>query len=129
MAGEKTITEKRDAKNCYDGNSKMGTRQEIIETFYTELLNATDGLVPEDDISLISPDPHETTPSIVYDKSFREIQYNHASSAPDEIIRDSNGDVVSENFHEFIEAQILISIRAADQGELEPRDYPWHLLF
>ena len=98
----------------------MATRLEILEAFYSELISAVDGLVPADDVSLISGETLEESPSVVYDKNYRIRNFNRAGTAPDLIVRDSNGVVQKEVFYDYTEAQYFIYIRADSQSELEP---------
>lgn len=97
----------------------MATRKDILETFLSELHDSAAGLVSTENIGIINDENLETTPAIVYDANVRPVLYNNASAAPDNIIRDSNGDVLNEVYHEYNEMIFFVHIRADSQLELE----------
>lgn len=112
----------------------MATRAEIRDAFLSELESAAatthtiddEGGSPvnvtldADDIGLIEAPSLETLPQIVYEDTYALLEYNGVGAGPDYVERDQNGDVISSQWREYIEAQFIIQIRASTELKKEP---------
>lgn len=112
----------------------MATRRDIRDAFYSELVSAASGThtvtygdgstdtltVSADDVALEGPSDAESYPRVVYNEDYRPIVYNGAGAGPDNVERDSNGDVTKAQWREYEEALFQINIRAPNEVEKEP---------
>lgn len=97
----------------------MATRQEIKETFVSELRAAVSGTVPSNDVRLYENELPEAIPSIVYTEDITPVSVNAASASPERVDRDGSGNVTQEVWYEYLEAQFTVYIRASDELQLE----------
>lgn len=96
----------------------MATRQDIRETFYTELksaLNVGTGseLVAEDDIGVQYPKTLEDLPAVVYTDHYQKVPWNGIGAAHRTDY--TNGVADREVWYEVMEAQFVVNI--ADKTE------------
>lgn len=102
----------------------MATRRQIREAFYSNLETAvgsgtTNELVPADQIGQDEPESDEEHPAIVHQDDYRKVPLNDGSSAPTELIRDSNGEVVKEVYSSYHEASFGVGIIDHDEQRKE----------
>lgn len=115
---------------------KMATRAEIRDAVTAEMKSisgtydvhdangSVEGSVTlsADSIGLRNPEAQEAEnmPMVVYHEDYRKVVYNGVGAGPDMVVRDENGDVVEEQWREYIEAQFIIDVRASGESEKEP---------
>lgn len=97
----------------------MATRKEIKQKFRTELVNAIDGLVPADNVTLRYVQHQESLPAVAYRESFVEVPINNASANPERVEIDDNGHVVAEYYHEYNEARFSVFVVGKTAEETE----------
>jgi hypothetical protein len=112
----------------------MATRADIRDAFTNELLTAagtydvTDAVgnvvdtvtLAAEDIGLRDPEQAESLPQIVYHDDYRKVTYNGVGTGPQKVVRDDSGVVQREDRYEYVEAQFIIDVRAANEVEKEP---------
>lgn len=102
----------------------MATREQIRTAFYDHIEQAvgsgtTSELVPADNISEEEPESDEDYPSIQHSDDYRKLSLNDGSSAPTDLIRDSNGNVTAEVYEKYHEASFGLSIRDYNESRRE----------
>lgn len=97
----------------------MATRKEIKQNFRDELVNAVDGLVPAENVTLRYVQHQESLPAVAYRESFVLVPINDASANPERIEYDNNGHVVGEYYHEYNEARISVFVIGQTAEETE----------
>lgn len=112
----------------------MASRRDVRDAFYNELIGAATGTftvtygdgstdtvtLDAGDVALIGPEDEEQYPRVIYDENYRPITYNGAGAGPDNVVRDSNGDVTKAQWREYEEAMFAINVRAKNEIEKEP---------
>lgn len=112
----------------------MATRGDIKSAFYDELLSQTatsftvtygDGTtetvtLDNTDIRLTAPNEEEELPAIVFADTYTPFTHNGVGAAPDNIVRDSNGDVVEEVWKDHETAEFSVFVEASDEVVKEP---------
>lgn len=76
--------------------------------------------VADDDVELISPGEEETLPTVMYDVTYRPVSYNGAGRGPESRTYDNNGNLVSEVWKTYEEADVSVFVRADGEATKEP---------
>lgn len=102
----------------------MATRRDIREAFYSHLETAVGAgtaseLVTANNIGEEQPESEEDYPAIVHRDDWRKIYINDGSSAPTELIRDSNGNVTTEVYETFHEGSFGVGMLDPDESHRE----------
>lgn len=97
----------------------MATRRQIREAFYSHLETAANGLVPAENIGQDEPESEEDHPAIVHRDDYRKVPLNDGSSAPSELVRNQDDEVVQEVYESYHEASFGVGIIDHDEQRKE----------
>lgn len=111
----------------------MATRAEVKRAFYDTLTDAvvdthtvdygttTDTVTVEaDDVRLLDVDVDEEPLGVFYTDSYLPLNYNGVGDAPWFIEYDDDDNVERLEWHEYMEAQFTVYVRAPDEASVEP---------